>query len=90
MGTIGDNRLLPGQLEAWEAHCAPGQLDVRWFRASHPPWSNPHRHIVDDSGLMQDLLVQQLSALLSRLRMPHKGPRLAKEVDPPPGPAGGR
>jgi surfactin synthase thioesterase subunit/diadenosine tetraphosphate (Ap4A) HIT family hydrolase len=84
VGTLGDNRLNPGQLEAWDQHCDAARLDVRWFRSTHPAWSNPHRHIVDDPRLMQEILVQQLSALLARKPMPHKGPRLPKEIDPPP------
>jgi medium-chain acyl-[acyl-carrier-protein] hydrolase len=84
VGTVGDDRLRAGQLEAWRRHTeSADRADIRWFRSTHPPWSNPHRHIVDDAFVMQDLLRQQLSAMLQHRPMPHRGPRLAREVEPP-------
>ena len=84
VGTVGDDRLRAGQLEAWRRHVERAeQHHVRWFKSTHPAWSNPHRHIVDDAPVMQDLLYQQLEALLQHKPMPFRGPRLAREVDPP-------
>lgn len=45
--SVGDDRVLDTQLEAWRGRSG-GAFETRRFEAAGPPWSTPHRYLVDD------------------------------------------